>query len=264
MFNNAYDDFSQDYDRFVNWEARLSAEIPFIENQLGLIKHKGDQPLSVLDAACGTGMHAIELARRGYYASGADLSSGMIAVAQRNASKAGVEVPFKNVGFKELHNSFNQENAFPFDAILCLGNSLPHLITKADLREALLDFSACLRPGGMLLLQNRNFDAVMAEHDRWMEPQYYREDKYEWLFLRFYDFDADGLITFNIVRLKRKDENPWTQAISSSRLYPLTQKKLVGLLEDSGFNDIQCFGMMKDSAFDIAFSENLVIRTIRS
>jgi hypothetical protein len=30
MKKEAYDDFSGDYDRFVNWEERLSAEIPFL------------------------------------------------------------------------------------------------------------------------------------------------------------------------------------------------------------------------------------------
>jgi SAM-dependent methyltransferase len=68
MVNNTYDDFSQDYDRFVNWGSRLEAEIPFVEERLGeLDLPKGQKPC-VLDAACGTGMHAIELARRGYRA----------------------------------------------------------------------------------------------------------------------------------------------------------------------------------------------------
>ena len=34
MPNNTYDDFSQDYDRFVNWDSRLQAEIPFVEARL--------------------------------------------------------------------------------------------------------------------------------------------------------------------------------------------------------------------------------------
>jgi hypothetical protein len=29
-----YDDFSTDYDRFVDWNGRLAAEMPFIEGQL--------------------------------------------------------------------------------------------------------------------------------------------------------------------------------------------------------------------------------------
>ena len=29
-----YEDFSSDYDRFVDWQGRLAAELPFIEQQL--------------------------------------------------------------------------------------------------------------------------------------------------------------------------------------------------------------------------------------
>jgi hypothetical protein len=37
-----------------------------------------------------------------------------------------------------------------------------------------------------LLIQNRNFDGVLARQERWMEPQAHREGETEWLFLRFY------------------------------------------------------------------------------
>ena len=59
---NMYDDISSDYDRFVNWPGRLSVELPFLEQQ---INGAGGPAAKVLDAACGTGMHAIALAQRG-------------------------------------------------------------------------------------------------------------------------------------------------------------------------------------------------------
>ena len=73
-----YDQFSSDYDRFVNWPNRLVVEMPFIERQLQAIALEAAGPARVLDAACGTGVHAIALAQRGYRVAGADLSAGMI------------------------------------------------------------------------------------------------------------------------------------------------------------------------------------------
>ncbi len=65
------------------------AEVDFIEAELGLT-----QGAAVLDIGCGTGRHAIELARRGYQVTGVDISSGMLAVARQNAARASVSVDF--------------------------------------------------------------------------------------------------------------------------------------------------------------------------
>jgi SAM-dependent methyltransferase len=263
MDTNTYDDFSQDYDHFVNWQSRLAAEMPFLEQLLSQIDTGHDQALSILDAACGTGMHAIELSRRGYRAAGADYSRGMVDAARVNAQTSGAKVLFKQAGFMELRDVFEKEDVFPFDAITCFGNSLPHLTHREEIREALADFAACLKPGGMLVLQNRNFDAVMARRERWIGPQSFTEDGNDWLFLRFYDFDPDGLITFNIVRLKREAGGEWKQALSTVRLYPLTKDELLNLLKETGFFEIRTFGMMTDIPFDPLTSENLVISAIK-
>ena len=124
--------------------------------------------------------------------------------------------PFKAAGFGELGAAYSDSTLFPFDGLLCLGNSLPHLLSDADLNNSLQDFAACLRPGGMLLIQNRNFDAVLASRERWMAPQSHREGDTEWIFLRFYDYLPDGLIQFNVMTLQRSANADWQQEISST------------------------------------------------
>lgn len=153
-----YDTFSADYDRFVNWPGRLAMEIPFMENQL---KEAGAR--RVLDAACGTGMHAIALTQLGYEVAGADLSAGMIEHARTNTEASGTRVQFQEAGFGELSRAFGAQT---FDAVFCLGNSLPHLLTLGQLSADLADFAECLKPGGTILIQNRNFDAVMKKRER--------------------------------------------------------------------------------------------------
>src|SRR5512136_233316 len=96
MYNGAmemYDSLSKDYDYFVNWPERLAYELPFIETQIksaaGERSPEERGSLKVLDAACGTGMHVIALAQRGYVVAGADLSAGMVAQALANAAVSG-------------------------------------------------------------------------------------------------------------------------------------------------------------------------------
>ncbi len=246
-----YDALSVDYDRFVNWQGRLAIELPFIIEKLG-----ETQARLVLDAATGTGMHAIALAQCGFVASGADLSKGMIERARVNSSSAGIQVRFETAGFGKLAKMFGKHT---FDAVLCLGNSLPHLLSLPEVSAALADFATCLRKGGLLLIQNRNFDVVMAQHERWMEPQSHSDGNTEWVFQRFYDFDPDGLLTFNMVTLIKTGQVGWTQSVSSSRLRPLLKDELVASLEVVGFTEIQSYGSMAGVAFESESSPNLVV-----
>jgi len=247
-----YDSFSSDYDRFVNWSSRLNFELPYIEGCLATVGAG-----HILDAATGTGMHVISLAQRGYQASGADLSAGMIERARRNATAAGVQVNFRMAGFGDLASAFRDER--PFDAILCLGNSLPHVLTAAALATTLEDFAACIRKAGLLLIQNRNFDAVSSDLQRWMEPQEYREGGKEWIFIRFYDFRQDGLIDFNILTLTREAGGGWQQRVSTTQLYPQRQTDLTVALKSAGFIEIASYGGLNGAPFEKTKSANLVI-----
>lgn len=84
-------------------------EVDFIMEELKLAAAS-----SVLDIGCGTGRHAIELARRGLKVTGVDISSGMLAVARKNAAKAGVSVEFVECAAQNFVTSER------YDAVLSL------------------------------------------------------------------------------------------------------------------------------------------------
>lgn len=255
-----YEDFSRDYDRFVDWTARLETELPFIEEQLQRVYGDGGRKPSVLDSACGTGMHAIALARRGYRLVGADLSPTMVEQARQNAAEAGVDIRFEIAPLGQMAAVFGQQ----FDGLLCLGNSLPHLLDVSELQAALRDMARCIRPGGLLMIQNRNFDDVLGRGLRWMEPQGKREGDCEWVFVRFYDFDADGLITFHVLTLRREGFQPWSQRQYSTRLMPMRWGFLIKELVIAGFHDIMAYGDMHASPFEEDSSPNLILTGLKT
>src|SRR5512135_441308 len=85
-----YDALAPLFDVMTDWEARLSAEGPFLRAVLD-----AGGAHRVLDSACGSGGHSLALARWGYVVAGADASPGMIALAETRAAEAGLEVlPF--------------------------------------------------------------------------------------------------------------------------------------------------------------------------
>lgn len=251
-----YQFLSMDYDKFNNWNNRLAYEMPFIEKQISTLQSQPSEGLNILDAACGTGKHAVALAKLGHYVSAADLVPEMVGQAWNNVQAAGASIEVRTAGFGQLESAFGRDR---FDLILCLGNSLPHILSLSALSTALDDFGAVLHPGGMLLIQNRNFDAIMSKKDRWMEPQSFREGDEEWLFQRFYDFEPGGLIRFNIITLKRQSHGEWTSNVNSTHLYPQLECDLQQGLATSGFGNIRTYGSMAGEEFTPLASGNLVI-----
>lgn len=249
-----YDALAADYDRFVNWEARLAHEMPFLEELFA-----GAGVRRVLDAACGSGQHAIALARRGFQVVGADLSAPMVARARENAAAAGVDdATFVVAGLGELAAIARPAGSeAPFDALLCLGNSLPHLLSAEAVAGALDDFAAVLRPGGILVIQNRNLDRVWTRRERFMGPQVHSEGEGQWLFVRFYDFHPSTL-TFNMVRLVRTGDG-WVQDIESTELRPIFAGELAEGLRSAGFGQMELLGGYDRSPFDPEESGDLLV-----
>jgi glycine/sarcosine N-methyltransferase len=248
-----YDEIGGEYDRMVSWEARLGREEAFFEQ---LFAGRGAR--RVLDAACGTGMHLVAFARRGLRCAGADLSPAMIEQARRNAASAGVEVELAAAPFGGLARVFPG----PFDAVTCLGNSLPHLLDDASLAACLADFAALLKPGGVLVIQNRNYDRLLREKQRFMPLTARSEGAEETLFLRITDYPPAGAadveaITFMIVTL-RKHGGAWTQAVRSTPLRALRRATLERALRAAGFAAIDVYGSYEMGPFEAPDAADLV------
>lgn len=251
-----YDQLAPVYDHFVNWKSRLAYEMPLIYKLLAQIG-KPAHEIKVIDTACGTGQHAIALAEQGFLSFGADLSPEMVSVAKMRANSADQMVNFKTVGFGTLKSAFNAD--LYFDAVLCLGNSLPHISSEDELEATLNDFAGLLAPNGLLLLQMRNFDRIMNQKLRWMDPQSEKTNAHEWLFLRFYDFESPNRIQFNVLSMQREKNQPWSVSLSSTHLIPLHKEPLVAKLARSGFVSIKTLGNLGGDPFNSETSSDLVL-----
>lgn len=129
-----------------------------------------------------------------------------------------------------------------FDGLLCLVNSLPNVLSEKSLKNSLTDFRSIIKENGILIIQNRNFDKVLAAELRWMPPQTYREQDNAWIFSRFYDLGGDDRITFNIQIFTSLGSGDFTQEIISTPLKPIKRESLGKMLIETGFNDLQYFG----------------------
>jgi len=112
----------------------------------------------VLDAGCGTGKYAIELARRGYVVHGVDLAPELIDVARRATAGAPGRVSFA-VG------DIVQRSPSRYAAILCRG-VLNDVIDDADRQAIFAAFGETLQPGGVLILDVRDWSASLERKTR--------------------------------------------------------------------------------------------------
>jgi len=127
----------------------------------GLARARGSSVPRVLDAGCATGSLAARLAARGCSVEGIDLDEGLLAQARKKRealpeSARGL-LSFSLVDLRDAGKAFE---AGSFDAVLCLGNTLPHLNGPEEIRAALEGFRSLLRPGGALGLQIIDFDRI--------------------------------------------------------------------------------------------------------
>lgn len=159
---NFYDALSPHYHLlFRDWQAQMERE--------GLALRalfRGQGVKRVLDAACGSGLQAIALARLGYQVVAADPSEGMLRQAQHNALQQQVQhaIHFVNADFDHLHNAVDG----PFDALVCKDNALAHLLTDQEIEHALLGFYELLRPGGLLVVGLKDFSSFMEHRPRFL------------------------------------------------------------------------------------------------
>jgi ubiquinone/menaquinone biosynthesis C-methylase UbiE len=132
----------------------LMSVVPYgwwVEYIQRLWKRFGLQPRRVLDLACGTGNVLQELLRRGYQVEGADASAAMLQVARR---KVPGHVPLWCEDFRSLNVP-----SPPFDACVCLFDSLNYLLELSDLQKAFHNIRRHLTPGGSLIF---DMNAVRA------------------------------------------------------------------------------------------------------
>lgn len=147
------DDFVARWDQLIDWDMRAKGEGRFFT---GLAHRAGAK--KVLDAATGTGFHAIHFAKAGFEVTALDICPNMIARAEHNAKT--MNVPFQGMvaDWRDMANAEPDQ----YDMILCLGSSFPHLLDSEERRAVMKTFARLLVPGGKLVLDQRNFDAIRA------------------------------------------------------------------------------------------------------
>ena len=114
---------------------------------------------TVLDAACGTGIDAAVLSRRGFTVWAADGSDAMADAAAARFRRERLAIPVLHSTWADLPTATSER----FDVVLCTGNALVHAVGRDAMVAALAGLRRMAGPGGHVVIDSRNWEKLHAE-----------------------------------------------------------------------------------------------------
>jgi SAM-dependent methyltransferase len=218
--------FVSKWDRLISWETRAKSEGNFF---IDILKQHGAK--KVLDVATGTGFHSIRLLKAGFDVVSADGSPEMLAKAFENGRRYDLILRTVQADWRWLNRDIHGK----FDAVICLGNSFTHLFSKRDRRKALAEFYAALRHDGLLILDQRNYDAILDVGFSSKHIYYYCGDNIK----AEPEYVDDGLARF---RYEFPD-----RSVYHLNMFPLRKDYTRTLMHEVGFQRIKTYGDFQET-----------------
>ena len=194
----------------------------------------------LLDAGCGTGRHAAELARRGYVVHGIDLSPELIDVARQASAGERVSVSFAigDIKMLPIHR---------FDAILSRG-VLNDFVDDRDRKAVFVTFAEALRPGGVLILDVREWEASAERKAR--EPLFRKSvatDRGKLTFSSVTELDPENRRLLLSERHTLVDDRQERSSDYQFVMRCWTPTELQSCLTSAGFAKVTYFGAYDDA-----------------
>ncbi len=214
--------FVERWDELIDWDGRANSEGDFFIQELR--KHNAK---FVLDVATGTGFHSVQLMRAGFHVASVDGSPQMLAKAFQNARDRGLLLSTMHSDWRWLSRDLNGR----YDAIVCLGNSFTHIFSERDRRRALAEFYGMLAHDGVLIMDQRNYDALLDNPDAGPSHKYYYCGDNVSAEPEHID---EGLARF---RYEFPDES-----VFHLNMFPLRRQYVRHLMRDVGFQHIDTYG----------------------
>jgi len=184
-------------------------------------------PQRILDLPCGQGRHAIELARRGYDVTGADLSPYLLEVAEERGRARGDRVRWLS---GDMRRPIAGES---FDVVLNLFTSLGYFADEADDRKVIGAAAAMLVPGGRFVLEVINGERVMA---RFQEREWFTVGQAAVVERRSLDRSARRMV------VERTVTTPHETEVNFHALRLYDGRGIDAMLRAAGFGRVELYG----------------------
>lgn len=240
-----YEGFADRYDRFF---AKPPEEDPVYEAFFRSLFEE-NHVRRVLDCACGTGRDLPLFRSLGCEVHASDASAAMLAQARTNLAALDIQVPLQKADFRKLPEYFDT----PFDGVVCLRTSLPHLLREAEILRALSSMRDVIHEGGVLVLTQGMTDRRFLERPRFIP------------IINTADFSRVSVIDYfrhtycvNILDLVH-DKDTRDFKMSSFHYRVLRKDDYARLLHQVGYRAVHFYGSYSFDPYDARRSGNLIV-----
>jgi SAM-dependent methyltransferase len=234
-FESFFEGLALDLWRSVITPEQTVSEPNFLADRLAL------RPgMSALDAPCGNGRHAIELARRGIAMTGLDISAEFLGEARRSAP----DIEWVHGDMRNLPWTSR------FDSTYCWGNSFGYF-DHDNCQRFLEAIASALKPGGRFVLES---GAVSESILPVLQPERkLRVGDLDFLSRNTYDaVDGRMDITYTFIRGQQREVKPIHQWVHSAA-------EIHHMLRLAGIEPLAAFGDLEGSPYVLGSARFFVL-----
>jgi SAM-dependent methyltransferase len=186
------------------------------------------------DAACGIGTQTIGLAGLGHNVSASDISPVAVQRLKTEIHARGLQVRSQVEDLRDLHGIPSGTLA----AILACDNTIPHLLTDAEIAQAFKVWWHRLRPGGAAVVSVRDYVNIPRISPDVRPYGLHYHDGWRSLAVQVWEWDGERYDLSLYLTTETRDGKCDTQVLRN-KYYAVSIERLCGLFADAGFVDVQ-------------------------
>jgi SAM-dependent methyltransferase len=215
---------------YPDWEAAIQRQASDLD---AVIREQwGNASRKLLDVACGVGTQTLGLAKLGYSVTASDISESAVERARREAEQRGLPIDFSVADMREV----SRQHLQPFDVVIACDNSVPHLLSDAEILAAFKEFFRCVRPGGGCIVSVRDYEQEDLSKQQ-VRPFALREsDGARWIVGQVWD-PRPPLYDLTMYFVEDRGEADCRARAMRSTYYAIGTTKLVELMRAAGFSN---------------------------
>ena len=235
----------------VDWKKKLFHEKPFFEYFL-----KKKRANSFLDLRSGSGKYLLNM--YGLCNNLVGVESDIILY--ERAKKSSIDFPginFVNSSFTNIPNALKQINLpSTFDVVFLTNNHLATIINTNNIVDYLKKVNEIVSKNGIFLMVGFNYNKLLKDQDYSFSKQTFHHEGSLYALSRSMKIMDEELISYSCNIF---DSSGHIFYEHKELQYPLTKKRIIDFLEESGFKNVEFYGDFSFTDFDVDKSKKIIV-----